>query len=71
MPRKEKSKGRIARESVLPVWNWLAQTVAPEAVNKYALGVKTAVLSLRADKIKQHALEFWPVAGARDRRSTR
>jgi hypothetical protein len=63
VPRKEKSKGRIARESVLPVWNWLAQTVAPEAVNKYALGVKTAVLSLRADKIKQHALEFWPVAG--------
>jgi hypothetical protein len=63
-PRKEKLKGRIARDSVLPVWNWLGQTVAPDALNKFSIGVKTAVLSFKADDIKAHALAFWPVAGA-------
>jgi hypothetical protein len=62
-PRKEKSKGRIARSSVLVVWNWLGQTLTPEALNKFSLGVKTAVLSFKADDIRTRALEFWPVAG--------
>lgn len=62
-PRKEKIKGRIARSSVLPVWNWLSQTVAPEALNRFSLSVKTAVLSVRMDEVKRHTSEFWPVAG--------
>jgi hypothetical protein len=61
-PRKEKSKGRIARQSVLPVWNWLGQSIAPEALNRFSLGVKTAVLSLKAEEVRAHAVEFWPVA---------
>jgi hypothetical protein len=61
-PRKEKNKGRIARSSVLKVWNWLGQTLAPEALNRFSIGVKTAVLSFKAEEIKAHALEFWPIA---------
>jgi hypothetical protein len=61
-PRKEKQKGRIARSSVLPVWNWLGHILAPEALTKYSLGVKTAILSVRVDEARARALEFWPVA---------
>lgn len=62
--RKEKVKGRIHRASVLPVWNWLSQTLAPEALNRYSLGVKAGVFSGNAEDIRAHALEFWPVAAA-------
>jgi hypothetical protein len=61
-PRKEKQKGRIARSSVLPVWNWLGQTLAPDALNRYSLGVKTAVLAFKAEDAKAQALQFWPLA---------
>lgn len=63
-PRKEKVKGRIHRESVLPIWNWLSQTVIPDSINRYSVGVKTAVLSFKAEDIRIHALEIWPVAAA-------
>lgn len=62
--RKEKVKGRIHRESVLPVWNWLSHTLAPDALNRYSLGVKTAVMSLDKENVRARALEFWPVAAA-------
>ncbi|HEY1837949.1 MAG: hypothetical protein WBQ17_11855 [Rhizomicrobium sp.] len=61
-PRKEKHKGRIARSSVLPVWNWLGHSLVPSALNKYAIGVKTGVLTFKIEEITRHALEFWPVA---------
>lgn len=61
-PRKEKVKGRIHRDSVLPIWNWLSQTLIPDAMNKFSVGVKTAVLSFKAEDIRGHALEVWPAA---------
>src|SRR4051812_40508136 len=31
--RRQKQKGRIARSSITPVWNWLAQDIIPEDLN--------------------------------------
>ncbi|HEY8697559.1 MAG TPA: hypothetical protein VIM02_08075 [Rhizomicrobium sp.] len=57
-----KQKGRIARGSVTPVWNWLAQTLVPDALTAYAIAVKTAVLGVRTDEAKAKTVEFWTVA---------
>lgn len=61
-PRKEKRKGRIARSSVLPVWNWLSETLAPLAVKDYMSVIKQAVLGLKPDEAKAHAAGFWILA---------
>jgi hypothetical protein len=59
---KEKQKGRIARASVPLVWNWLCQTLTPEAAQNFAIGVKRAVLSYHMEEVTARAAEFWPVA---------
>ncbi|MBS0277999.1 MAG: hypothetical protein JSR81_10280, partial [Proteobacteria bacterium] len=41
MPRKQKQKGRIERGAIMPVWNWVSQTLVPDAASAYAIGVKT------------------------------
>ena len=61
-PRKEKQKGRIARATVQPLWSWLAQTLTPQALNTYSLGVRTALLAFRPQDAVLRASEFWPVA---------
>ena len=60
--RRLKQKGRIARSSITPVWNWLAQDVMPEALNDYALATKTAVLGYRADELRERTRKFWSLA---------
>lgn len=60
--RRQKQKGRIARASITPVWNWLAQDVMPEALNEYALGIKTAALGYRAGEIRERTRDFWKLA---------
>ncbi|MGN6516301.1 MAG: hypothetical protein ACTHLR_10745 [Rhizomicrobium sp.] len=62
LPRKEKQKGRIARSSIMPVWNWVAQKLVPEAANAYSIGVKTSILAGKIDDAKNHATQFWSVA---------
>jgi hypothetical protein len=57
-----KQKGRIARSSITPVWNWLAQTLIPDALNAHSIAVKTAVLSGRAEEVKAKTVEFWTLA---------
>jgi hypothetical protein len=57
-----KQKGRIARSSITPVWNWLGQTLIPDALNAHSIAVKTAVLSGRAEEAKAKTLEFWTLA---------
>jgi hypothetical protein len=62
MPRKQKQKGRIERGSIMPVWNWVSQTLVPDAASAYAIGVKTAILSGNNDEMMQHAAQFWTAA---------
>jgi len=62
--RKEKQKGRISRASVPLVWNWLCQTLTPDAAQNFALGVKRAVLGYHMEEAQARAAEFWPVASA-------
>ncbi len=62
-PRRDKQKGRIARASIRPVWDWL-HMLAPEAARAFADGVKQAVLGHHLEEAEARAAEFWPVASA-------
>lgn len=62
MPRKQKQKGRIERGAIMPVWNWVSQTLVPDAASAYAIGVKTAILSGNAEEMMKHAAVFWSAA---------
>ncbi|HEX2589862.1 MAG TPA: hypothetical protein VHL34_00095 [Rhizomicrobium sp.] len=61
-PRKEKRKGRIARDSVVPVWDWLSNTLMPEAVRDYAVAMRKATATRDRDTIKAAAVPFWSLA---------
>ena len=61
-PRTQKQKGRIARASILPVWNWVSQTLVPEPASAFSIGVKTAIMNGRSDEALKHAETFWAVA---------
>ncbi|HSM94397.1 MAG TPA: hypothetical protein VLT91_00035 [Rhizomicrobium sp.] len=61
-PRKQKQKGRIARSSIMPVWNWISQTLAANATSAFSIGVKTAMLSGRNDEMMNHTAQFWTAA---------
>jgi len=61
-PRKQKQKGAIARDSILPVWNWLSQKLAPDELSRYAIAVKTAVLGYHPEDARARAAEFWTAA---------
>lgn len=63
-PRKEKQKGRIARGSVQLVWNWLNQTLLPEAATAFSVGVKRGVLGYHMEDARAKAEEFWPAASS-------
>jgi hypothetical protein len=60
--RHQKQKGRIARSSITPVWNWLAQDVIPDVLSNYAIAMKTAVLGYRADEMQERTRDFWKSA---------
>ncbi len=59
-PRNGKQKGRIARDSIQPVWSWLETTLAPEAMAAYVAGVKDAVLGYHREVAMSCAAELWP-----------
>jgi len=60
--RKEKQKGRVARASVVPVWNWLL-TLIPDECNSYRENIKKLVLAYKMEEALECASKFWPVAG--------
>lgn len=62
--RKQKLTARISRDAIAPVWEWLEQTLAPDALRRYADGVKEAVFSGQIEAAMSIAGEFWPVASA-------
>ena len=64
MPRKVKQKGRIARGSVTPVWNWVSQTLIPDQTKQYISEFKQLVVSGKQAEAKERAAAFWSVASA-------
>jgi hypothetical protein len=62
MPRKAKQKGCIARSSLVPVWNWLTQTLLPAESAAYSRECKALVLAHKPDDALARAAKFWPVA---------
>ncbi len=63
-PRLVKQKGAIARTSLVPIWNWLSQTLIPEGTQVYAADVKALVLAHRVEDAVARAARFWPLAAA-------
>jgi hypothetical protein len=61
-PRKDKIRGRIARASIMPVWNWVSQKLVPDAAASFSIGVKTTSVSRKPDDALNHAAEFWTIA---------
>src|ERR1700742_3790731 len=44
-PRRAKQKGVLARASLVPVWNWLANAVLPDETIRYIAEVKSLALA--------------------------
>lgn len=63
-PRKQKQKGRIARDTISPLWIWLEQGLLPAETKRYIDGVKEAVFGYQREVAMSHAAAFWPVAAA-------
>jgi hypothetical protein len=63
-PRREKRKGRIARESIIPVWKWLNENLLPDAAQAYTRDTRDAILAIRFDDARAHATEFWSASSA-------
>ena len=63
-PRHAKQKGAIARSSLVPVWNWLAQTVIPAQTTAYVAEVKALILQHKIEDAMACAARFWPVTAA-------
>ena len=60
--RKEKQKGRIARSSVISVWNWISKVLLPSESAAYAQNIKALLLQFKLDDARMRACEFWALA---------
>lgn len=56
---KAKLKGRIARESILPVWTWISTTVLPDEVQTYSNDVRQAIEKQDVTSAYSFATNFW------------
>lgn len=61
LPRTAKQKGRIARSSVAPAWNWV-QTILPEETRRYSADFRGHVLAGAHAEARDRAAAYWPVA---------
>ena len=61
-PRTTKIKGRIARTSIMPVWDWVTMRLIPKASHAYVSELKALLVSYRADEAKARAIAFWTEA---------
>ncbi|HWA31522.1 MAG TPA: hypothetical protein VG867_10495 [Rhizomicrobium sp.] len=62
IPRKTKQAGRIERSSITPVWNWVSQTLIPDAASEFSIGIKTSILAGNAEETLARAERFWESA---------
>lgn len=63
-PRSRKQRGRIARASMDPVWEWLTNTLMPEKHAQLYGALSKAILSGDDAARQDLAREMWSVAGA-------
>jgi hypothetical protein len=59
---KAKLKGRIARESILPVWSWISNTLIPEQSQVYSKDVRHAIEGNDTASAYTFAAQFWSTA---------
>src|SRR5579864_980895 len=63
-PRQRKQKGRIARDSIAPIWTWLREILLPLETSSYCRAFKSAIAAGDHEQAKAHAADFWRIAGA-------
>jgi len=56
--RKEKLKGRIARSTIPPLWNWITKILLPDTAAAYAARVRQTVLAYRPHEAEACAADF-------------
>lgn len=61
-PRKDKQRGMIGRDSIMPLWNWLEQSLLPEATSAYVRDCRMALLGGKPQDAIVRAGEFWTAA---------
>src|SRR6185312_7662175 len=61
---KAKLKGRIARESILPVWTWISTTVLPDEAQAYSSNVRQAIEKQDVPAAYSFATQFWSKSSA-------
>jgi hypothetical protein len=62
VPRRSKQKGSIARGTLVPVWNWLSQTLLPAETAVYSSECKALVLNHKPDAALIRATQYWSLA---------
>jgi hypothetical protein len=62
--RNAKQKGRIARSSIEPVWNWLANELMPARHHELTDAIRDAILYNRLSDVEQRAAELWDESAA-------
>ncbi|HLJ52245.1 MAG TPA: hypothetical protein VKT24_02595 [Rhizomicrobium sp.] len=63
-PRQRKQRGRIARDSIAPIWTWLREILLPLETSSYCCAFKSAIAAGDHEQAKAHATDFWRIAGA-------
>lgn len=58
----DKLKGRIARESIEPVWDWIGGTLLPAETQQYAALAQEAIQNRTLTTAYAHAETFWQTA---------
>ncbi len=64
IPRTGKHKAAIARASLVPMWNWLLQTLLPEETRAYVTECRQLIVANKMEDAIGRAAQFWPVAAA-------
>ncbi len=57
--RSFKQKGRIARSSISPVWNWLAHDLIPQRHLELTESIREAIVRGREDDIESKLADLW------------
>ncbi len=57
--RNTKQKGRIARSSIEPIWNWLANDLMPARHQELTEAIRDAILYSRLSDVEKRAAELW------------
>ncbi len=61
-PRTQKQKGRIARASIVPIWQWIAGKLLPQSAGAFAAETRTLILTGRMNEAMERTALFWAEA---------